>query len=65
MELIRFMNDFYKVNNIPLDMVYTSKMMYGLRAQLEDNQFNSCDRILCIHSGGLQGNVSVRDYLDY
>jgi 1-aminocyclopropane-1-carboxylate deaminase len=64
-ELISFMNDFYKENNIPLDIVYTSKMMYGIREMLTGNYFSSADKILCIHSGGLQGNVSVRDMLVY
>ena len=64
-ELLHFMNDFYKDNKIPLDVVYTSKMMYGLRELLDRNFFSSCDRVLCIHSGGLQGNVSVKSELIY
>jgi len=63
--LTGFMNDFYTENKIPLDVVYTSKMMYKVKAMLDDNHFSSCDRILCIHSGGLQGNVSVKDKLVY
>ena len=62
-ELLAFMNDFYRENKIPLDVVYASKMMYGLKEMLDDNCFNSSDRLLCIHSGGLQGNISVRDQL--
>jgi 1-aminocyclopropane-1-carboxylate deaminase len=64
-ELLQFMNDFYKDNKIPLDVVYTSKMMYGVRAMLQDNFFSSSDRLLCIHTGGLQGNVSVRSELNF
>jgi 1-aminocyclopropane-1-carboxylate deaminase len=64
-ELVRFMNDFYADNKIPLDIVYTSKMMYQLQQMLSDNYFNSCDRILCIHTGGLQGNSSVQSSLKY
>lgn len=64
-KLIHFMNDFYRINKIPLDVVYTSKMMYGIQEMLQDNFFSTCDKILCIHSGGLQGNVSVRDELDF
>ena len=66
LELIRFMNEFYKENHIPLEIIYTSKMMYGLHQMLMDNQFSaSTDRILCIHSGGLQGNVTVKGQLIY
>lgn len=64
-ELLAFMNDFYRESHIPLDVVYTSKMMYGLRTLLDDNHFSSSDRILCIHSGGLQGNASVQGELVY
>lgn len=64
-ELLAFMNDFYKTNNIPLDIIYTSKMMYGLRQLINDDHFQPTDKILCIHTGGLQGNVSVQDKLVY
>ncbi|GAA4466789.1 pyridoxal-phosphate dependent enzyme [Nemorincola caseinilytica] len=64
-ELLRFMNEFYAENQVPLDVVYTGKMMYRLRGLMDDNHFSSCDRILCIHSGGLQGNVSVQEQLVY
>lgn len=62
-ELIVFMNDFYADNHIPLDVVYTSKMMYNIQQLLNDNYFNSSDKLLCIHTGGIQGNVSVQDKL--
>ncbi|MBC7552842.1 MAG: 1-aminocyclopropane-1-carboxylate deaminase/D-cysteine desulfhydrase [Taibaiella sp.] len=55
-DLIVFMNEFYEENKIPLDAIYTAKMMYGLQQMLLDNHFSSCDKILCIHTGGLQGN---------
>ena len=64
-ELITFMNDFYYQNNIPLDVVYTSKMMYGVRDMLAAGDFDAGARILCVHSGGLQGNASVKDKLNY
>jgi len=64
-ELVSFMNDFYNVNNIPLDIVYTGKMMYGIRELLAGDFFPLSARILCIHSGGLQGNASVSDRLVY
>jgi 1-aminocyclopropane-1-carboxylate deaminase len=62
-ELIVFMNDFYADNHIPLDIVYTAKMMYNIQQLLNDNYFNSSDKLLCIHTGGLQGNVTVQDKL--
>lgn len=59
------MNEFYQLNKIQLDIVYTSKMMFGLQQMLAENQFSTHERILCIHTGGLQGNVSVKDKLVY
>ena len=64
-ELIRFMNEFYETNNIPLDMVYTSKMMYGMQQMLLSGYFDKDAKVLCIHTGGLQGNASVQDKLVY
>ncbi len=63
--LLGFMNEFYEDHKIPLDVIYTSKMMHHLQQLLADNYFNSSDRILCIHTGGLQGNAAVRDLLRY
>ena len=64
-ELLQFMNDFHQTTNIPLDIVYTSKMMYGIRELLTAGFFAPDARILCIHTGGLQGNVSVKDKLSF
>ena len=64
-ELLQFMNDFYTANDIPLDVVYTSKMMYGIGEMLKRGEFAPGARILCIHTGGLQGNSSVQGELCY
>ncbi|MGN6568679.1 MAG: hypothetical protein ACTHJ0_12030, partial [Flavipsychrobacter sp.] len=64
-KLLAFMNNFYRINDIPLDVVYTSKMMYGLDELLLGRYFPDYARILCIHTGGLQGNSSVQDFLSY
>ncbi|MEO8960583.1 MAG: pyridoxal-phosphate dependent enzyme [Ginsengibacter sp.] len=58
-ELISFMNQFYLQNKIPLDFVYTGKMMFGVNDLIEKNYFPPGSRILCIHTGGLQGNQSL------
>ncbi len=63
--LIDFMNSFYKQNNIPLDVVYTAKMMYGVQQLLLSKYFPENAQILCIHTGGLQGNASVEHKLVY
>ncbi len=54
-ELIAFINDFKKRYNIPLDPVYTGKMMYGIFDLIEKQFFPKDSKILAIHTGGLQG----------
>jgi 1-aminocyclopropane-1-carboxylate deaminase len=64
-ELIRFMNTFYIETKVPLDVVYTAKLLFGARQLVERGEFCSTDSLLCIHTGGLQGNSSVADRLFY
>ncbi len=58
-ELILFMNTFYHQHKIPLDFVYTAKMMYGVNDLIGKKYFEQGAKILCIHTGGLQGNNSL------
>ncbi|WP_158856052.1 1-aminocyclopropane-1-carboxylate deaminase/D-cysteine desulfhydrase [Lunatibacter salilacus] len=53
--LITFMQDFYKHTGIPLDPIYTGKMVYGLFDKIRGGYFPTKSKILIIHSGGLQG----------
>ncbi len=54
-ELIDFMNDFYDRYGIPLDPVYTGKMMFGIMEGLEQRKWEPGTKIVAIHTGGLQG----------
>lgn len=62
-ELIVFMNVFYQSNKIPLDVVYTAKMLFGLQELIAQNYFPQNANILAIHTGGLQGNASIEGKL--
>ena len=53
--LIEFMNDFRSRTQIPLDPVYTAKMMYGIFDMVKKGLFKPHTKILAIHTGGLQG----------
>lgn len=64
-QLIAFMNQFYHQFQVPLDFVYTAKMMKGIQILAEGGFFPQGSRLLCIHSGGLQGNNSIKSYLDF
>lgn len=59
-ELIDFMNSFYAGHSVPLDFVYTGKMMYGIIDMIKQNYFAEKSDIICIHTGGLQGNSSLK-----
>ncbi len=54
-ELIQFLNAFYKQTKIPLDPIYTGKMVYGVMDLIEKDFFPPNAKILMIHTGGLQG----------
>ena len=54
-ELITFINQFKQETNIPLDPVYTGKMIYGLVDLISKGYFKKGAKILAIHTGGLQG----------
>lgn len=53
--LLDFIQQFEQRQQIPLEPIYTGKMLYGIFAQLKQNYFAKHSRILMIHSGGLQG----------
>jgi 1-aminocyclopropane-1-carboxylate deaminase len=55
LDLIRFINDFKQQTNIPLDPVYTGKMIYGILDGIRKHQFEKGSKIVAIHTGGLQG----------
>ena len=55
LDLIRFINEFKNETNIPLDPIYTGKMMYGIMDLVKQGFFEKKSRILAIHTGGLQG----------
>ena len=54
-ELIRFMNDFNAQHQIPLDPIYTGKMVFGVLDLIQKKYFPKGSKILLIHTGGLQG----------
>lgn len=56
-ELISFMNEFEKQFNIPLDPIYTAKMMFGIMDLIKKKFFEPGSTILMVHTGGLQGRA--------
>jgi 1-aminocyclopropane-1-carboxylate deaminase len=62
-ELVQFINEFYSTQNIPLDAVYTGKMMMGILDLVAKDYFPKGSTILAIHTGGLQGNKGMSERL--
>jgi 1-aminocyclopropane-1-carboxylate deaminase/D-cysteine desulfhydrase-like pyridoxal-dependent ACC family enzyme len=58
--LVEFMNQFYLQNSVPTDFVYTARLMYAIEDLLQKRSIPRGSRILAIHSGGLQGNKSLK-----
>ena len=57
--LMTFMNETYEKYALPTDYVYTAKMMYAVMDAIDKNKFPPGSHIICIHTGGLQGNESL------
>lgn len=54
-ELVNFINKFKFETSIPLDPIYTGKMMFGLLDLIRHGRFERGTKILAVHTGGLQG----------
>ncbi len=65
-ELVDFLNEFYRKTDIPLDPIYTGKMMYGLsraalvgKTSIETVHPPVRAKTLVVHTGGLQGIAGI------
>jgi 1-aminocyclopropane-1-carboxylate deaminase len=63
LQLIRFINEFKMNYEIPLDPIYTGKMMFGIFDLLKQGYFKENSRILAVHTGGLQGIAGMNQLL--
>lgn len=54
-ELNQFIDDFEQKTLVPVEQVYTGKMMYGVVDLVQKGYFNPEDVVVVLHSGGLQG----------
>ncbi|MCF6235780.1 MAG: pyridoxal-phosphate dependent enzyme [Gammaproteobacteria bacterium] len=53
-DLINFIDEFEAKHTIPLEPIYTGKMMYGLFDLIRQGKFSRGTTIVAIHTGGLQ-----------
>jgi len=61
--LVSFINQFYSATKIPLDPIYTGKMVFGIVDLIKKNYFSENSKILIIHTGGLQGIAGFNNKL--
>ena len=54
-ELLDFIQGFTERTGIPLDPIYTGKMMFGIYDMIEKGNFVAGNTVLAVHTGGLQG----------
>ena len=54
-KLVDFINEFRISYGIPLDPIYTGKMVYGIMNLIKLDFFSKDSTIVWVHSGGLQG----------
>jgi len=54
-ELLEFIRTFELIQRVPLEPVYTGKMLYGLYDMIAKGCFAPGQRIIAVHTGGLQG----------
>jgi 1-aminocyclopropane-1-carboxylate deaminase len=59
-DLFNFMNKLYEETGIATDFVYTAKMMYAAVDLITRGIIPPGSRLVCIHSGGLQGNSGLK-----
>ena len=53
------MNDLFLKHTLPTDFIYTAKMMYAVIDKIKAGYFAEGSTIICLHTGGLQGNASL------
>lgn len=58
-ELLQFIRAFEQQYDIPLEQIYTGKMLLGLSDLIQQGAVPIDHRILVIHSGGLQGRLAA------
>ncbi|MCC9136371.1 1-aminocyclopropane-1-carboxylate deaminase/D-cysteine desulfhydrase [Pontibacter silvestris] len=62
-ELLGFIKAFQEEHQIPLEPIYTGKMMFGIFDLIRQGYFPKNSRIVAVHTGGLQGNAGFNERL--
>ena len=62
-ELICFINEVYSKHKIPLDPIYTGKMLFGIFDMIKKGIIKKDKKLLAVHTGGLQGIAGMNQVL--
>ena len=60
-QLMNFVQDMKTDTGIPLDYIYTAKMMYGIFDLADKGVFLKGEKVIALHTGGLQGNQRIEE----
>lgn len=60
-DLIKFVQSFSERTGIPLEPIYTGKMMYGIYDLISRREIDEGLTIVVIHTGGLQGMAGIKN----
>lgn len=60
-DYLQFLTDFYHQTDLKLDPIYTGKMMYALLNKIKKEKKFSDQKIMAIHTGGLQAVKGIED----
>lgn len=63
-EQIMYMKEFEKFNNILLDPIYTSKMIYAIYDMINKGEIKNNTTVIALHTGGLQGRRGKQNIID-
>ncbi len=64
-DLIEYMNRLFCRQGLPTDRVYTAKMFRGIEDLIRKGYFDGSARLLALHTGGLQGNHTLKGQLKF
>jgi len=62
-ELVRFMADFEAATGVPLEPLYTGKLLLVLYDEVSAGRIPRGSRLVAVHSGGLQGRRAMEERL--
>jgi 1-aminocyclopropane-1-carboxylate deaminase/D-cysteine desulfhydrase-like pyridoxal-dependent ACC family enzyme len=60
-KLKNFITEINDIHQLPLDIVYTSKMFFGVLDLITKGYFKKGSTLLVLHTGGLQGNPNENE----